>query len=113
MLAVAGEFGDAVVAFFGYVEVLVGVQDKAGGGAKLSRFGAGDAPLAEEVFFFDVGAVEFDGGVEDGDAVEPFVGDVGEAVAVDGDGGGPDESDRRFRRSRRTFLFRFRRRLFC
>ncbi len=91
-VAVAGELGDAIVALFRDIKVLVGVEDHAGGSAKFSRLGAASAPLAEEVFLFDIGAVEFDGCVEDGDSVQPLVGDVGKAVAVDGDGGGPDEA---------------------
>ena len=59
---------------------------------KLPGFGAGNAPFAEEVSFLDVAAVEVYGGVEDGDSVVPFVGNIGEIPAVDDDGGGPAET---------------------
>ena len=81
-----------IVALFGDIQLLVGVEDQSGGRAEPSWFRAADTPLAEEVLLLDVGAVEFNVGVEDGYAVEPLVGNVCESVAVDGYGGGPDES---------------------
>ena len=48
--------------------------------------------FTQEVLLLNVLAVEFNGGVEDGNAVEPLVGYVGQAGAVDRYGGGPDEA---------------------
>ena len=81
-----------MVALLCDVQVLVGVESEARRSAKLSRIGAAAAPLAQEILLLDIRAVEFNGGVEDGNAVEPLVGDVGKAGAVDRYGGGPDES---------------------
>ena len=69
-----------MVALLRDVQVLVGVEGQARRSAKLSRIRAAAAPLAEEVLLLDIRAVEFNGGVEDGNAVEPLVGDVGQSL---------------------------------
>ena len=79
--AVFAEHLHTMVAAVHHIKPVVGVKGQAGRAVDFAIAGAGDAPFANPVAVLG----------KDGDAVQPFVGDIGVVGAVQGYGSGPEK----------------------